>query len=48
MIPKKHPSVFCTLYEMIREDMPCKCFLDIEWEESEFSGYSRLNSVYDA
>jgi hypothetical protein len=38
----------CTLYEMIRENMPCKPFLDVEWEESKFSGYSRLNSVVDA
>jgi hypothetical protein len=38
----------CSLYEMSREDTPCKCFLDVEWEESECSGYSRLDSVYDA
>jgi hypothetical protein len=38
----------CTLYEMIRENMPCKFFLDVEWEESEFSGYTRLDSVYEA
>jgi hypothetical protein len=38
----------CTLYEMIRENTPCRFYVDVEWEESEFSGYSRLNSVYNA
>jgi hypothetical protein len=38
----------CNLYEMSRENTQCKYFLDVEWEESEFSGYSRLNSVVDA